>query len=125
MNVTEQIEPEVTEKLYDLDQLKKTFGENTEFIISLADIYINTFPANSKLLVQATEVKDWLMVSKLAHKIKPTIDTMNIFSITADIRALEKAVKKEVNTDTLSEIAVKVDQVINTVAQQLKYEFNL
>lgn len=113
------------EKLYDLNQLKEIFGEQPELLNSLADIYLNTIPVNTKEIIQATQAEDWMKVSKLAHKIKPTIDSMNIKSILFDIRRLETDAKNKVNTDTLGKIAVRVDNIVNTVAQQLRYEFNL
>ncbi len=125
MAYTTEVEIPLTEKLYDLKQLEKIVGGSTEFLISLANIYLTTIPLNSKQMVQATAEEDWPMVSKLAHKIKPTIDSMNIISISSDVRILEKNAKLKVNTHTLKNIAVKVDHVINTVANQLKYEFDL
>ncbi len=125
MNYTVGVETQVTEKLYDLKQLKEILGGNGEYLSSLAGIYLTTIPINSKEMIQATIAEDWLKVSKLAHKIKPTIDSMNIFSISSDIRTLETDAKNQVNTHTLGKIAVKVDTIINTVAQQLRYEFNL
>ena len=76
-------------------------------------------------MIQASIKEDWIMVSKLAHKIKPTIDSMNIKCISSDIRKLELDAKNQVNTQSLEKIAVKVDTVINRVAEQLRYEFNL
>lgn len=125
MNYTEEIEPQVVEKLYDLSELEEITDGDTEFIISLANIYLDTIPLNSRQMAEAAEAKDWLTVSKIAHKIKPTIDSMNIISISSDIRTLETDAKNKVNTGLLGKIAVKVDTVINIVAQQLKYEYNI
>lgn len=125
MNYTAEIELQVTEKLYDLTILEEITDGDTEFIISLAGIYLDTIPLNSQQMVQAAEAKDWLTVSKIAHKIKPTIDSMNIMSISSDIRTLETDAKNKVNTGILGKIAVKVDTVINIVAQQLKYDYNI
>jgi hypothetical protein len=116
---------EAVEKLYDLRQLGELLGGNSEFLSSLAGIYLNTVPLNSKQMIQASIKEDWIMVSKLAHKIKPTIDSMNIKCISSDIRKLELDAKNQVNTQSLEKIAVKVDTVINRVAEQLRYEFNL
>lgn len=125
MHCLPQVETAVSEKLYDLKQLKEIFGGNPELLTSLAGIYLNTIPVNTKEMIQATQAEDWIKVSKLAHKIKPTIDSMNIKCILFDIRTLETDAKNHVNTHTLGKIAAKVDTVVNTVAQQLKYEFNL
>ncbi|WP_018616533.1 Hpt domain-containing protein [Segetibacter koreensis] len=120
-----EVDAHMTEKLYDLKQLKEILGGNSEFLTSLACIYLTTIPVNTKEIIQAITKEDWPRVSKLAHKIKPTIDSMNIKCITSDIRTLETDAKNRVNTETLEKIAVKVDTVVNTVAQQLRYEFNL
>lgn len=125
MNYTGEIEPQATEKLYNLSQLEEMTDGDTEFLISLAGIYLATIPLNSEQMVYAAGAKDWLTVSKIAHKIKPTIDSMNISSISSDIRVLEIDGRNKVNTDKLGKIAVKVDKVINIVAQQLKYEYNI
>lgn len=125
MTYAAQVENPLTEKLYDLKRLKETVGGNKEFLISLAGIYLTTIPLNSGQMVQATKAEDWHMVSKLAHKMKPTIDSMGIVSISSDIRTLETNAKHQLNTHTLGKIAVKVDDIINTVALQLKCEFDL
>lgn len=125
MHCLPQLETNTKEKLYDLKQLREILGGSPEILTSLAGIYVNTVPVNSKELIQASHDKDWRKVSKIAHKIKPTIDSMNIKCILVDIRTLEKDAKNEVNTHALATIAVKVDNVINTVAEQLRYEFNL
>ena len=39
---------EAVEKLYDLRQLGELLGGNNEFLSSLAGIYLNTVPLNSK-----------------------------------------------------------------------------
>jgi hypothetical protein len=120
-----QFETTTTEKLYDLKQLQEILGGSSEILTSLAGIYLNTIPVNSQELIQASRAEDWTKVSKIAHKIKPTIDSMNIKCILLDIRTLEKDAKNQVNTHALTGIALKVDNVINTVAKQLRYEFNL
>ena len=119
------MELQLTKKLYNLTQLRGMTGENEEFIVMLAGIYLTTIPFNTAEMVQAAASGDWLMVSKLAHKIKPTIDSMNISSIKADIRTLESDGKDKVNLYKLEELVAKVDKVINEVAEQLKDEYDL
>lgn len=124
MSPANNMEPQMTEKLYDLKQLKEVVG-SSEFLVSLANIFLSTIPLSSKQMLEAIQAEDWPLVSKIAHKIKPTIDSMNIASIRSDIRTLEINAKNKVSTDILGKIAVKVDEVINIVAQQLKSEYNL
>jgi CheY-like chemotaxis protein/HPt (histidine-containing phosphotransfer) domain-containing protein len=116
---------EKKENLYNLKQLEEMASGNREFLASLAKIYLITIPTNSGEMVEASEKADWDRVSKLAHKLKSTVDTMNITSIQTDIRTLEIDAKNKVNTLTLPKLASKVDEIIKQVAILLKEEFAL
>lgn len=122
---TNEILKELVEKLYSLRQLEEIAAGSQEFLVSLAEIFITSIPVNSKELLKASEAGDWLHVSKLAHKMKSTIDSMDIVSIQADIRMIETDAKNKVNTESVKKMAIKVDDVINKVAAQLKDEFGL
>ena len=112
-----------TPKPYDFKQLEEIAAGNTDFIRSLARIYLNTIPGNSTELVQAASSGDWLNASKLAHKLKSTIDSLNMTSIQTAIRTIEVDGKNKKNTGALYNMAVKVDEVIKYVAEDLKLQF--
>ena len=116
---------EKKEELYNLDQLEEIASGNRDFLVSLAKIYLSTIPANSTEMVEASEKAEWDKVSKLAHKLKSTIDTMNIASIQNDIRTLEIDAKNKVNTASLPLIASKVDEIIKQVGELLRRDFAL
>lgn len=113
------------DELYDFKQLEEIAAGNPEFIKALAKIYLNTIPHDSAAMVAATRTGDWSMVSKLAHKLKSTIDSMNITSVRSDIRTLEMDAKNKTNLKVLGDIAKKVDNVINLVAMQIRIDFSL
>ena len=96
-----------------------------EFIKSLAAIFIKTSPYDSGEMLEATNTGDWQKVSKYAHKLKSTVDSMNIVSIKSDIRILELDAKHKTNTEALPQLAIKVDHVINEVAKQVKRKFGV
>lgn len=113
------------EKLYNFDLLEELASGNKEFLVALAQIFLDTIPSTSHQLVEASKKGDWLQVSKLAHKLKSTIDTMNMEKIKYDIRTIEEDAKTKINLDLLSRLVVKVDEVIKSVAIMVKAEFNL
>ncbi|MDQ6814923.1 MAG: response regulator [Bacteroidota bacterium] len=118
-------EMEVVENLYDLKQLEEIAAGNSDFLIALAKIYLDTIPAASAEMVEATKCGEWDKASKLAHKLKSTIDSLNIHLIAKDIRSIEIDAKHKVNTEVLKRLAVKVDTVIKKVAGQLQVDFGL
>ncbi|WP_207492563.1 Hpt domain-containing protein [Aridibaculum aurantiacum] len=111
--------------LYDLGALHDMSGGNKEFILSLVKIYLDTIPANSAEMVHACMGGNWDMVSKLAHKLKSTIDMMRMTTITQDIRTIELDAKNQVNKEILPNLVNKVDEVLNAVAADLKQVFSL
>ncbi len=116
---------EPAEKLYDLNQLEEIAAGNNDFLTALAQIYLNTIPDTSAEMVEATQAGEWAKASKLAHKLKSTIDSLNVHSIVKDIRSIEVDGKNKVNTENLKTLAIKVDTVINKVAEQIKRDFSL
>lgn len=116
---------ETEENLYDLKQLEEIAIGNSDFLTSLAQIYLDTIPVTAKEMLQATESGEWDKASKLAHKLKSTIDSLNIHVIENDIRSIEVDAKNKVNTENVKILALKVDTVIKKVAEQIKRDFSL
>lgn len=124
-NIPMEAVKETSEQLYDLQQMEEIAAGNQEFLAALAKIYVDTIPATSTELVEATQAGEWDKASKLAHKLKSTIDSLNMHSIRNDIRSIEFDAKNKVNTDVLKTLALKVDKIIHEVAEDLKREFSL
>lgn len=112
-------------KLYDFKQLEDISGGNKEFIISLVEIYLKTTPQSSSEMVQAAATYNWAEVSRLAHKLKSTIDSLNMFSIKQEIRIIELDAMKPGNELLIKGLVEKVDNALKKTACQLKQEFNL
>jgi CheY-like chemotaxis protein/HPt (histidine-containing phosphotransfer) domain-containing protein len=120
-----ETEIEVEGNLYDLKQLEEIAGGNRDFLTALAQIFLDTIPATSSEMVEATKAGEWDKASKLAHKLKSTVDSLNIHLITTDVRLIEIDAKNKVNTETIKKLALKVDTVIKKVAGQLREDFSL
>ncbi len=123
--VSPQVQPKIAaEKLYDFKQLEELSAGDQSFIASLARIYLETIPATSAEMIEATKAGNWPTVSKLAHKLKSTVDTMNMVDIKTDIRTLELDARVKGNRESLCRIAHKVNDVINAVAMHIQQEYN-
>ena len=117
--------PTTDEKLYSMTLVNDLAQDNQEFIKSLIQIFLDTIPTNAKEMLEACEQKNWEQTGKLAHKLKSTIDTMQIISIKEDIRIIEANGKNPQNTIHIAQLVKRVDAVINIVTTQLKQEFAL
>ncbi|HEX4372471.1 MAG TPA: Hpt domain-containing protein [Puia sp.] len=110
------------EKLYSLAMVEAVSGGNKEFIKKMILLFIDTIPKDVILLKNACASKDWVQVTKTAHKLKSTIDSMAIKSIQQDIRTIEINAKQQTSVEILPGLAEKIDHTINTCIVQLSGE---
>jgi PAS domain S-box-containing protein len=113
------------EKLYDLTMVETLSGGDLSFIKRMVQLFIDTMPPSLQELQKETRQQNWVAVSKLAHKMKATIDSMGITRLKDDIRAIEMNGKKNENVDTIPGLVNTVEEVINTSIVQLRRDFDL
>lgn len=113
------------EKLYDFEQIKEIYPGNDGFLRHFAEIFMKVTPSDCAEMIKATNENDWEKVSKYAHKIKSTVDSMNIVSLKTDIRTLEFDAKNKINTPNLIKLAIRIEKVIKDVSNAVKEDFNL
>jgi PAS domain S-box-containing protein len=115
--------PEVaSEKLYDLTMIRSISGGDEEFVQNMILLFNETVPETLNDLNKYFDTANWEMVSKMAHKLKSTVDSMGIRSIHQDIKALELQSKKQENLSELPARLEKVNNVVNATMEQLKVE---
>ena len=111
------------EKLYDLSMVKTISGGDESFVKRMVNLFIETMPPSLQELQHETKQQNWQSVSKLAHKMKATIDSMGINSLKEIIRTIETNGKKG---EELDKIPALVEQIVATVqvcVDQLKQEY--
>jgi CheY-like chemotaxis protein len=111
-------------KLYDLSMIHSISGGDSGFIKKMILLFVETVPQNVQEMVDATHQKNWEQVSKMAHKLKSTIDSMGIRSLHDQIRAVEIQAKNGENLDLLPEMVRQVESVVADCIQQLRTEVN-
>ncbi len=76
-------------KLYDLKKINILFGGNIELVKKLVDSFVEHTPGVLDELSIAANEHDWKKVSALSHRLKASLNTMSINSLSEDILALE------------------------------------
>ena len=112
----------VSEKLYDLSMVLSVSGGDKNFIRKMIALFMETVPPNVAELKKSAESENWDHVVKIAHKLKSTIDSMGIKSISPDIRAIESDAKQKINLSEIPSLANKIESVINDCIVQLQTE---
>jgi HPt (histidine-containing phosphotransfer) domain-containing protein len=91
-------------KLYDLAMVDSIGKDDPAFVKNIITIFIETMPGNLDSLVQAGNEKNYDQISKVAHKMKSSIDLLGIHTLKQIIRNLENIVAGDPECDTNIEI---------------------
>lgn len=113
---------EKNEKLYDLKSLHTISRGNPEFITKMIIIFIDQINEVIPNAESALSSNDFLVLSQLIHKIKPSIEAMGISSITEDIKMLEKISKEGSDTEKITNTFFQIKNILLTAIEQLKEE---
>jgi PAS domain S-box-containing protein len=113
------------EKLYDLSMVQTIAGGDTSFVKRMVQLFLETVPPSMTDIQQDVEQQNWVNVSKLAHKMKATIDSMGITKIKDVVRAIETNGKKGEELDKIPGQVQEVVQVLEACMEQLRRDFEL
>lgn len=114
-----------SEKLYDLSMVQSIAGGDTGFIKKMVQIFLDTMPPSVVQLQNELQSQNWDAVSKLAHKMKSTIDSMGINTLKEVIRTIEANGKIKNELDRMPAHVKQVSDVLDQCVAQLKRDFSL
>ncbi len=114
-----------SEKIYDLSMVQAIAGGDAGFIKKMVQIFLDTMPLSVDQLQKELQDQNWDALSKLAHKMKSTIDSMGLVALKDVIRTIEGNAKHKHELDGLPKHVSKVAEVLANCVQQLKQDFSL
>src|SRR5436190_18890422 len=109
--------------LYDLSFLETLSGNDAGFLPMMTKLFIDTTPGIVQKMEEALNNEDWTTVGLLAHKLKPTIDTMSISSLTQTVRLIELHGKTETAVELLPEKVMFIATTLKKCVASLRAEF--
>jgi CheY-like chemotaxis protein len=121
--VVERVEAPAGGKLYDLSMVEAVSGGDKSFILKMMNLFLETVPLTLNDLQTSTAGKDWNAVSKHAHKLKSTIDSMSITLLKKDIRTIENDAKKGGDPVQLAQLVDKVNEIMQQAMLQVRNDF--
>ncbi len=107
-------------KLYDTSMVEALSGGDKSFVERMLRLFLDTVPVTLKDLQTSAEAGEWLALSKHAHKLKSTIDSMNIASLKQTIREIEVGGKTNAEPELLRTKTGVVLKVMEYVIAEVK-----
>jgi len=111
--------------LYDLSQFSSMAKGNKVFIKNFVNVFLQSTPPIVNELKTALKNNNGEELSRAAHKLKSTIDTLKIKSIKEDIRVLENESATTIDLQRFLPVLNKIESTLNIVHDKLKEEFSI
>lgn len=108
--------------LYDFKLVEEIAGGDREFVKRMMSMFVDTIPALLSELQYSVENEEWDKTSKIAHRMKSTIDSMNIQSIKSEIRQMEANGKQRANLEAMPSLVEKVSNVLTECFESVRKE---
>ncbi len=116
------ITPDIDLPLYNLDGLRVISKGREDFVTKMIEMFCGQIPDALKQFNQASADGDLEQLSKLAHKLKSTIDHLAISPLQRTIREIEAVDEGNIPAPKLAEMIAEVNDVLNRVLAELSEE---
>ncbi|WP_055435481.1 hypothetical protein [Lacinutrix algicola] len=112
------------EENYKLHRLRELADNDEEFILALAETFLEEVPADAKILKEAVENANFLQTYQTAHKMKPTVDVFELGVLDKLIIVQDWGKFEKANEDVSSQLKDVLEAVENA-ANEIRSDFNL
>ncbi len=112
------------EQNYKLHRLKELADNDQDFILALAQTFLEEVPADAKVLEEAVNNKNYSLTYQTAHKMKPTVDMFEL-GILDDLIEIQDWGRFEKIGEDVSEKLTKVIDAIEKATNEISIDFNL
>lgn len=109
---------------FSLDKLREISRGNDQFLVKMIGIFRRQSSEVLADMRNAHGKKDFDRLRKLAHKLKPSLDNLEISGFAREIRELEKWDEKTSNNEQIQELLDRLEQVLTEVQQGLDKEMS-
>lgn len=106
--------------LYNLSVLRNLSRGNLDFVQKMISIFIEQTNKTLFSIEKAIEEDNLEEISRLTHKIKPSVDSLGIISILPEMIALEKKAKTTTNKEEIVFLFKAIQPVLLLALQQLE-----
>lgn len=104
----------------DLSYLKKVSNNNGQFIQEIVASFLESMPTTVEDINTQLAQKNWEQLSRVVHKIKPTITLMGIHHLKDKIVLLEQESKNGQNETIIQELAEEVSLFLSRAIKSLR-----
>ena len=112
------------EQHYKLERIKELADNDQDFIMALAQTFLEEVPEDAAVLKTAVENKNYKLSYQTAHKMKPTVDMFELGVLNDLIEVQDWGKFEQTDKDISSKLIIVLTAIDNAV-KEIKEDFNL
>ncbi len=112
------------EQHYKLDRVRELADNDEEFVVALAQTFLEEVPEDAAILERAVTDENYLQTYQAAHKMKPTIDLFELGVLDELIEVQDWGKFEQRSKDVTDKLQIVLTAIGNTV-DEIKADFNL
>ncbi|WP_228852200.1 Hpt domain-containing protein [Aegicerativicinus sediminis] len=112
------------EEHYKLSRVRELADNDEDFVMSLAQAFLEEVPEDAARLEKAVADKDYFTAYQAAHKMKPTVDLFEL-GVLDDLILVQDWGKFEKTGEDVSGPLQKVMEAVAKAEQEIKEDFDL
>lgn len=107
---------------YDLTVLQNLTVGDAVFMQDMVNLFLEKTPAEVDAMLAAASEHDWKELAARAHKVKSTLRSMGVHSLSDKILSIEQDAKHNENTADLPDRVTAFNELFRTVCTVMKDE---
>lgn len=111
---------ETAEPLCDLSNLETISRGNPAFVQRMIDLFCSETPTSLDQIQAAYATQDYKKIKHLAHRMKPSIDNLNIVSQQDSVRQIEQLASSGQDSDELRTLLTTFDETLRAVIRHMQ-----
>ncbi len=112
----------IMNKHTDLSYLKKLANGSDEFITQMLTLFIEQTPDNLTKMEKYVQEKNWDSLSKIAHKMKPSIMFVGLKEIEQDVKSVEEYASEGSHLEELPKMISHIKDICDEAITELREE---
>jgi PAS domain S-box-containing protein len=113
------------EQLYDLKNLMEIGQKDEAFILKMLGIFADQTKKLVEEMALAYSEENLKKMGEIAHKLKPSLDTLNVTSLKSEIREIENYGLSLIKSDDLPHLLQKTQDVTNSIVEDIYSNYNV
>jgi len=102
----------------DLSYLMEVSGNDPSFVREMIESYLDNTPGFIEDMKRLSGEQNWVEIGNIAHKMKPSVGFMGLFTLKDIVQQLETSGKAEQNISEIPGLIEEIDRV-NKVALEI------